>query len=520
MVADTSKRARRSGSALVVNSLSTWVVVAASTITGILITPLILDDLGKEANGLWRLAVQLIGYYGLIDFSLGLAVIRYLSKYRGEGRDDDFRRTFQTALAMCLMFGAGLVVLSTVFGGRLGELLTSDPTLHFGPVIRILALAAAMNALNLVTASVLISFEEMTVMNMLRAGAEVARGALSLLVIASGGGLIGLAWVWVGVAVVNFVALIAVAEYRHRALIRPAFGFSRQMFAKLTRFAMIAMVSQGGDILRTQVDLVVISAVVSLEAAGVYAVVLVIVRVIRGFVIATADVTRPRLGAVQSDREHFQRSTMLYTNIIACLTVLVVAPLWVTIDDLLRVWLGTGTDLTPDDFATASVVFRILAVGATAELLLSVTQKALEMLNRQAPLAVMNVSEGVANLALSIGLGAWLGLEGVALGTAIPAVVARLFVQPRFVSSIIHLDRGRLVREGIVRPALVLVVVAVATAALQTPIGADSVGQLALLGLASGIVTAGLVWFIGLTAESRSVLTQFVAGFRRHRAVA
>ena len=47
-------------------------------------TPVMLSILGQGENGLYGIANSVMGYISLLNFGIGSAVIRYLSKYRAE----------------------------------------------------------------------------------------------------------------------------------------------------------------------------------------------------------------------------------------------------------------------------------------------------------------------------------------------------------------------------------------------------------------------------------------------------
>ncbi len=495
---------------LVVGALAGWIAVLASTIAGFVVTPLIIDNLGKDANGLWRLALQVLGYYGLIDLSLGLAIIRYLSKYRGEGRADDFRSMFHTAARLTVGFVAALLVLVMVFARPLAGLFTDDQATEFANVLRVMVLSTALTALSLVVGAVLLAHEEFARTNLIRAAVEIYRAIGSVAVLANGGGLVGLAWISAGAAALNFSAVAYFVARSHRHEVLPRAGFSRPMARKLSRYAGTSLVNRGGSLLRFQVDIVVINAVVSTAAAGVYGVVLIVVQGIRMLTLAVADVIQPRLSAIQSRQDQFQRSIVTFSNVVASVSVFIVAVLWVTIDDILAVWLRGAEDFTVSDRETAATVFRLLAIGTAIDMVLIVGQKSVEALAKHAVLARLSLVEGLANLGLSITLGEIYGLKGVAIGTMIPSLLFRGVIQPTIVHRITGVPLRSLYDSAVIRPGLVIVAAAAAAVVIGLPVGIDSYPGLAGFGLVCSAATALAVWCGALLPQSRRGLTALV----------
>jgi O-antigen/teichoic acid export membrane protein len=82
------------------------------------------------------------------------------------------------------------------------------------------------------------------------------------------------------------------------------------------------------------------------------------------------------------------------------------------------------------EYVDAYPILVVLSVGMFLNLWQSTSVNALYATLHQKTYAKINISEAVANLLLSLALGARLGMLGVALGTLIPTVVVRGFVQP------------------------------------------------------------------------------------------
>ncbi len=61
-----------------------YIALALNTATGLIYTPWMVDKIGQENYGLYSLATSLIAIF-MLDFGLGSAVSRFISKYRAEG---------------------------------------------------------------------------------------------------------------------------------------------------------------------------------------------------------------------------------------------------------------------------------------------------------------------------------------------------------------------------------------------------------------------------------------------------
>jgi O-antigen/teichoic acid export membrane protein len=68
-------------------AILSYVSLIITTVTGLVYTPWMVAKIGQANYGLYTLAISLINIF-LLDFGLGSAVSRFLSKYRAEGDEE------------------------------------------------------------------------------------------------------------------------------------------------------------------------------------------------------------------------------------------------------------------------------------------------------------------------------------------------------------------------------------------------------------------------------------------------
>ncbi len=115
--------------------------------------------------------------------------------------------------------------------------------------------------------------------------------------------------------------------------------------------------------------------------------------------------------------------------------------------------------------------------------------------NRLRPLALLVLCEGVVNLATSIALAPSLGVLGVAIGTAGPALVVHAFALPRFVCRGYGIPFGRFLAATWVAPILCGAATCGVLALVAGPGAHLGWGALAALALLSLAVFHG-TWFL------------------------
>src|SRR4051794_35107027 len=81
----------------------------------LLLTPILVHQLGVERWGLFTLALALVGVFGVFDFGVGQALTRALSERIGAGRGEEAAGLVGAALTV--LAGASLVMALTLWLG-------------------------------------------------------------------------------------------------------------------------------------------------------------------------------------------------------------------------------------------------------------------------------------------------------------------------------------------------------------------------------------------------------------------
>ena len=91
------------------NIISGWASIAVVAISSIVLTPLILNNLGKEIYGLWLLIFNFLGYLYLADFGITNAIIRLYAKYNVD-ENKDLSKLISTSYFMVLLIDIFMIL--------------------------------------------------------------------------------------------------------------------------------------------------------------------------------------------------------------------------------------------------------------------------------------------------------------------------------------------------------------------------------------------------------------------------
>lgn len=118
-------------------ALVSYVAVAFNAIAGLLYTPWMISCIGSDDYGLYTLALSVINFF-LIDFGLGEAVSRFLSKYKAEGNHEKaaeflgiaYKLYFLIALVIFVILVVIFLFVDSIYAGLTASQLATFKLLY------------------------------------------------------------------------------------------------------------------------------------------------------------------------------------------------------------------------------------------------------------------------------------------------------------------------------------------------------------------------------------------------------
>lgn len=424
------------------------VIVAA--LAALLVMPLTVHRLGDRGYGLWTLAGAFIGYYGLIDLGLSSAVSQYLCIALGRKDLLESRAVFNTALALqSTLGGAALAVTAAIaFSSQWFCRTPADASLCW-KVIAILGTNAVLGFPARVYSAVLEAELRIDIQGGLDLLGQILRNGSILCTLLAGGGLLALSWTSL-LASVPIMILQVVLGRRTSSWARlggPSFG--RKRIKSFFSYSAYTFVSSIADLLRFQIDPLVITGFVGLAAVTHYRVAGALTKYYIAIVISSTDtfaqVMSRSYGA--GDRVRLERVFRLATKVSICISIFIgFAAIAFGKPFILR-WMGTIYEDAYSPMVVLSLAV-LLDVGQCPSIgLLYAT------FNHRF-YTYINLGEGIINLIVSIALAKPFGIVGVALGTLIAALLVRTVVQPWWVCKAVglrYVDYMRFLGWNVVR---------------------------------------------------------------------
>ena len=483
------------------NILSNWGGFAFSAVVNFLLSPYIVHTLGDTVYGAWVLLVSLVGYLGLLDLGVRGAVTRYVARFHAAGDHAEARLVASSAVALFL--GAGLVAmaLSGVIALLMGSLF--HVPLEFQRVARIVALIGGVNvAASLVGGvfgGVLVALQRFEYTNAIDVSLNALRALAIVLALRSGHGLLVLAFVQLGVALLQGLAGWRIVRRLYPELTFHLRDVDPAHVRLIFSFGLAASLLQAMGSLMVYSDSLVIGALLPVGLITFFAIGASLVEYGRAIVAGVSHTLLPWMSASEGRGDQAAQQHVLLTG--GRLSTLIILPVAVTFlirgPSFIGLWMG------PQYVALSGNVLRVLSLTLWCIAGYQIVGASMLGVSRHTGLIPIFVAEALCNVGLSILWVRAYGVIGSAWGTVVPRLVASLFVGPWYVRRNLGVPLRTFWGSVFVQPAVAMIPFALGSYAVERLWPAEHLlWYFAQIALTLPLAVVG-VWAVALTPPER-----------------
>lgn len=299
-------------------ALLSYVNLGISCIVPMFYTPIMLSILGQGEYGLFSLSNSVITYLSLLNFGMGSAVMRYVTKARAEERKDEVEKVVGTFtiiyfILAILVIAIGLV-LTTFSDDFFAKGLTQDEIGKLRILMIIMTFSTAISFPASVYSSVLVSYEKYLFRRILDIAGTLLTPVLNLIVLFVGCGSIGLALVGLFIQIV--FAPIYIGYCVKSLKIKPTFSKLDKMLLKdIFSFSAFVFLSMIVDMMYWATDKILIGAMVGSVAVAIYNVGGVFTSILQNMSSAISNVFTPRVTSMVILQSSMEKLTDLLIRI-------------------------------------------------------------------------------------------------------------------------------------------------------------------------------------------------------------
>lgn len=397
--------------------------------------PFLVHALGERWYGIWVVISGVVGNYYLLDLGLAPSVTRFIA--RGMARNDPDETNIVVNTSLVIYSILALVIVAITVG------IAAATPLFFEDAANVRVVQAAILIVGVQFATdfpfkslsgIIQSQLRYDLIMYARLVNLAASTATAVYLVTHGFGIIALALVGLIFEPMSSVFFFFVAR---RLFPQLTFGWRfvrRGMARELFGFSIWAFIIQLANQARFKTDSIIIADRISATAVTHYAVGLRLVEYFVDLVYRATNMMTPVFTTYyyQNRFDEIREKLLFLTRINTILALFGGGMILIVGGAFIERWMGP-------EFASAYPVLVILMAGMSMELIGCYADNLFYATSKHKWLAVVNVIEGIVNLALSLVLVRTWGLAGVAVGTALPLVIMRVIVLPVMITRIVGL---------------------------------------------------------------------------------
>jgi len=493
---------RARGSAGWGNVVANWVAFGFTASIAFAMSPFVLHSLGDTSYGIWVLLTTMVGYLGLLDLGVRGAVTRYVARYRATAEDVEAGKVASAALA--IFAGTGLLALVISVGLAIFILpLFWIPAEYIGSARVVVMLGGAAVAVSLVSGvfgGILAATERFDLLSGVDILSTALRAVSIYVALVNGAGLVGLATVQLGYSLARGILNYVLARRQYPGLRLRVRDCGQSELRRIFSFSLFSTVLHMSEAAILEADSLVIAAFMPVHMITFFAIGANLTVYARSVIGGVSQTVTPRTSALQAGehQDELQRVTLNWGRLATLAVLPIVGTFLVRGESFIGLWMGM------EYAATSGRILSILSVALVAAAGRQVATSAIIGVNRHRQLAPWYVGEAAVNVGLSLVLVQSMGLDGVALGTAIPSLLVSILVIPWYVRRILGISTWHTWLEFWVRPLLAMVPFMLASYAVERLWPAGSVLEFFLQVAAILPVAFGGTWLVGLEPNERS----------------
>jgi O-antigen/teichoic acid export membrane protein len=455
---------------LVLGAATNWAAFAATLAVSFFLAPYLIHALGDARYGVWCVVESILAYFTLFDLGIAACLVRFVARFHAVEQREELNRLVSCCLVIFSIAAACVLVL----GSALTPLVA--PGLEFrlgeqGDIAPFMLLMLANLAVTLplsVFPTILDGLQRFGVKSLVRLVFLGLRVGGIVFAMESRPGLWSLAIVF---TLTNLLEHLAMAVLAVRFL--PGLRLSHRLVDRATLrqvrgYSVDAFLAMLAGRITVQTGAIVVGGFLTVAAAAHYAIAARLVDLAKNLLRSITTTLTPAVSEreARGDFDGVRRMLLDGTRCVLYLVLPVHLGLLFFGKPFLSRWIG-GQQYAEWCFPAVAILSATLTIGVAQ----SVASRILYGMGKLRLFARLALVEAMVNLLLCLTLVGAMGVEGVALGVAIPNVLFCLFVIG-YACRVLEVSPGRYLARAWARP-LVLSGVPLGIWWFTTPVDAD-----------------------------------------------
>lgn len=401
--------------------------ITLQSLLGFLYIPILLHYIGKSEYGLYQLMGSLIAYFGIMDFGLSAAVIRFYAKYLALKDRVGMENILAIALrcygavmgVMLIAGGAVYTMLDAAFSGSM----TAGEVAEAKDIFLLLLLNIVITLSTMVFRSVINAHERFLFLKGMETVQLVLQPMLVVLLLMHHPSAFSVALVQTGLNLVLSFARVYYCFAKLHVRIRYHY-WSHELMVSFRRLALSVFAVTLIDQVFWKTNQIILGVISGTAAVAVYSIASLIYMNYMALSTTISGVYLPHVTGMVARKEPISNLSELFIQIGRWqyyLLALVATGFIIFGKQFIALWAGSG-------FEDSYIITLLIILPFTVDLIQNIGLAIMQAMNRYDFRARIYFLTGVLNLILAIPLGIKYGGIGCAVATGISMIVGNGFI--------------------------------------------------------------------------------------------
>lgn len=412
--------------------------ITLQSLLGFLYIPILLHYIGKSEYGLYQLMGSLIAYFGIMDFGLSAAVIRFYAKYLALKDRVGMENILAIALrcygaVMGVMLIAGGAVY-TMLDAAFSDSMTAGEVAEAKDIFLLLLLNIVITLSTMVFRSVINAHERFLFLKGMETVQLVLQPMLVVLLLMHHPSAFSVALVQTGLNLVLSFARVYYCFAKLHVRIRYHY-WSHELMVSFRRLALSVFAVTLIDQVFWKTNQIILGIISGTAAVAVYSIASLIYMNYMVLSTAISGVYLPHVTGMVARKEPISSLSDLFIQIGRWqyyLLALVATGFIIFGKQFIALWAGPG-------FEDSYIITLLIILPFTVDLIQNIGLAIMQAMNRYDFRARIYFLTGILNLLLAIPLGIKYGGIGCAVATGVSMIVGNGFIMNWYYAKEIHL---------------------------------------------------------------------------------
>jgi len=419
------------GKTIAKNITANYFGVTGQIIIAFFLAPFLVQTLGDTQYGIWTIVAALSGYMSLLDLGIASALTRYIARYYETQEYEKINKLINSSLFIFLIISIFIIFLSPVLASAMVSFMDFDDSLE--SILYTLVIIVSFDIALFVTAGVFRGvfggFQRFEIINIARLLSMLFKAVVFYIYLSNGYGLLAMGIISIvsNIIVILFYLIVLNKYYKFTSFNTK--DVDKKNISKVFHYSKFVFVAMLASQLLNYSSSFVIGFFISAAAITWFSIPWSLAEYVKQFCLAMSRTYIPVFSQLESkdNKSELYKHYISGTRYILVLSNLFCGGMMIFGSAFIHLWMG-------DLYADKSIYLLYIMFGSFYFIAPHLIGYALlQGVSKHKWYAYMNVGVAVISLALCLYLIQIYGLEGVAVGMALPQVIFCGLILPIYI---------------------------------------------------------------------------------------